>query len=285
LPILKYAELILALCKQYFKSIATCYISEKGNIAQLKQMREALEQLDYSNIIFRGKVHLQKEPFQYNTNQEYEFDAEAYSMLFVQKEKVQIVKRLKKELEKLIELNKLDPQTLHAIREDFLQVAYSFLASNLLQAHRLFSDEHSQRLLHQSESSVFHFMKWAYALTDKTIEAVKASVQSESVIEKAKRYIIENYKTNLSREDVAASVYLTPDYLAKTFKSKTGLSIKEFLNEYRIKAAQRMLLESDESISYIAMETGFDNISYFSTVFKKITGETPNLYRSKYRSL
>ncbi|MFC4302143.1 helix-turn-helix domain-containing protein [Cohnella boryungensis] len=278
-------ERLIALCAQYLKCTITCYISETVAISELSRTREQLELLDASNIIFRGKVHFQKDPFHYDTTDRYALDMDRFALLFVQKEKIQIVNGLKKELERLTEQNKLDPATLHSIREDFLQVVYSMLLRNHIQAHRLFADETILQLAQQADSSVFDFMKWAQAITDKTIDSIREALKSEGVVDKAKRFIHEHYKQELSREDVAAHVYLTADYLAKVFKAETGLAIKEYLNECRINAAKQLLLESKSSISEIALETGFDTLSYFSTVFKKMTGETPNAYRSKHKPL
>ncbi|WP_235439915.1 helix-turn-helix transcriptional regulator [Paenibacillus sp. DMB20] len=278
-------ERLIRLCKRYLKCVATCYISEEMPISKLAHAKTELENLDENNIIFRGTIHFQNDEFKYDTNERYALDIELFTMLFVQREKVQIVNRLKKELETLAGQNKLDPKTLHSIREDFLQVVYALLARNNIQAHRLFADDVAEQLFQKSENSVFDFMKWAHLITEKTMETIDEARQSEGVVERAKRFIHENYNRDLSREDVAASVYLTPDYLAKTFKTETGSTIKEYLNEYRIKMAKQMLIESAASISLIAMETGFENISYFSTVFKKLTGETPNAYRTKISSV
>lgn len=277
-------ELLIRSCRQLLKCTATCYIGERAAITGLAQARIQLEQLDASNIIFRGSIHFQRNPFQYDISERYMLEVERFTMHFVQKEKVQIVNGLKKELETLARQNKLDPATLHAVREDFLQVVYSYLTDNHIQAHRLFADDTAQQLQRNAEKSVFDFMKWAHFVTDITIESAKGAFQSEGIVEKAKRFIHASYKQEISREDVAASVYLTADYLSKAFKNETGLTIKEYLNEYRIKAAKRMLLESTASIGFIAVETGFDTISYFSTVFKKLTGDTPNGYRSKHKS-
>ncbi|OKP95213.1 helix-turn-helix domain-containing protein [Paenibacillus sp. P46E] len=278
------AENIILMCRQYLKCTATCYFSEKTAVSGLSQVKTELEQLDESNIIFRGKVHLPNEPFHYDITDRFTLDMELFTLLFVQKEKVQIVNRLKKELELLTSLNKLDSTTLHSIREDFLQVVYSLLSRQHIQAHRLFADDVTQSLAQKADSSVFDFMKWAQALTDKTVDSIKEVLQSEGVVERAKRFIQENYRQDLSREDVAASVYLTADYLAKVFKNETGQTVKEYLNDFRIRTAKQMLIESTASIGEIAMDAGFDTISYFSTVFKKLTGETPIAYRSKHKT-
>jgi two-component system response regulator YesN len=161
-------------------------------------------------------------------------------------------------------------------------VIYAILAKKNVQAHQLFTDQLAQQLYVKSEHSIFDFMKWAHLVTERTVETIKESQRSEGIVDKAMRYIHDNYTKDLNREEVAASVFLTPDYLAKVFKQETGLTMKEYLNDYRIKAAKLMLIESRLSIGQIAMETGYETISYFSTVFKKLTGETPNAYRSRH---
>ncbi|WP_339158282.1 helix-turn-helix domain-containing protein [Paenibacillus sp. FSL W8-0186] len=277
------AERLNRLCRQYFKCHVTCYISEERSIEELAQAKAELENMDISNLIFRGGIHYERDHFNYNTSERYTLNTRHYAALFVQKEQIQIVNQLKKELEQLTAHNKLDPATLHSIREDFLQVVYSFLAGNQIQAHKLFSDDVAQRLYQRSDGSIFDFMKWAHMITEISIETTKETLRSEGVVERAKRFIHQNFNLDISREDVAACVFLTPDYLAKVFKQETGLTIKEYLNEYRIEQAKRLLIESTASISVIASNTGFDNISYFSTLFKKLTGETPNAYRANHK--
>ncbi len=277
------AEHFISVCGQYLQCKATCYMGEETDMTGLSRSKAELEQLDNSNIIFRGKVQLQHVPFSYDTSERYALNFDDFAMLFLQKEKLRIVNRLKKELAYLAGQNRLDQLTLHSIREDFLQVVYSFLSRHHIQAHRLFADQVSQQLAHHADSSVIDFMKWAHAVTEKSIGYVDELLQSQSAVEKAKRFIHENFHLDLNRDDVAASVYLTADYLAKTFKLETGQSIKDYLNDCRIKAAKHLLVGSTESISAIALQTGFDNLSYFSTLFKKATGETPNAYRQKFK--
>lgn len=276
-------EQLILKSSQYLKCVVTNYISETVSIPDLSVAREQLEKFDVSNIIFRGKVHWSQEPLAYNTAEKFEMDTKHFEMLFVQKEQIQIVNALKKLLETLTEQNMLDSATLHSVREDFMQVVYTFLARNHVQAHQLFASEAIQELAQKAESSVIDFMKWAQIVTTRTISFVKEILESEGVVERAKRFIQDNYNEELSTESVAAHVYLTTGYLSKMFKNKTGLSIREYTNQCRIDSAKRMLLENSANIGEIAMETGFESISYFSTVFKKLTGETPISYRNRHK--
>ncbi|MNI73746.1 HTH-type transcriptional regulator YesS [compost metagenome] len=124
-------------------------------------------------------------------------------------------------------------------------------------------------------------MKWVHFISTRTLDYAEEVKKSESIIDKAKQFIFEHYMDDISRNDVAASVFLTPEYFAKLFKAETGIVIKDFINNCRIERAKDLLINSDTSISMIASQVGFDSISYFSTVFKKLTGVSPQVFRKE----
>ncbi len=79
--------------------------------------------------------------------------------------------------------------------------------------------------------------------------------------------------------DVASEIGVSPSHFMKYFKNTMGTSFIDYLNEYRLSMASRLLLSSDVSILDIANEAGFDNLSYFNRLFKKRFGITPSNYR------
>lgn len=273
---------LIQVCDDYLQYKATCYVSEKTSIEHIARTREELEEQDRNNILSRGKVVFQKDRLERITKEQgeqYALDTGLFNKLLMEGEKVQIVNTLKKELETLAAEKRLDSSTLHSIRQDFMQIIYAALYKCEIQAHKLFSDDSSQKLFQSSENTVFDMMKWAAFITNRTVDYMKEVQKSESVVGKAKRFILQNYTRNISREDIALNVFLTPDYLSKIFKAETGIYIKDYINEIRIEKAKELLIHSNSSISDIACETGFENFSYFSTVFKKATGESPYTFR------
>ena len=80
---------------------------------------------------------------------------------------------------------------------------------------------------------------------------------------------------DIDRNNVAAVAYITPNYLSKRFRAEMGMSLREYINHLRIEEAKRLLLSTNATISEVASAVGYDNISYFSTVFKKICGMSP----------
>ena len=94
------------------------------------------------------------------------------------------------------------------------------------------------------------------------------------------RYIEENFRENIDRNDVAAVTFVTPNYLSKLFKNKMNMNLREYINQLRIEEAKRLLISTSMSISEIASNVGYYNISYFSTVFHKLVGVSPFDWRN-----
>ena len=67
------------------------------------------------------------------------------------------------------------------------------------------------------------------------------------------------------------------------YKKKTGIALKDAINDYRIQQARYLLTHSDKQVGEVAADVGFGNLSYFSTLFKKSTGMTPVEYRKQAR--
>ena len=81
--------------------------------------------------------------------------------------------------------------------------------------------------------------------------------------------------------DISAEVGLSQSHFMKYFKNTMGTSFIEYLNEYRLTMASRLLISSESSILAIAEEVGYENLSYFNRTFKKRFGMTPRDYRKQ----
>ncbi len=113
----------------------------------------------------------------------------------------------------------------------------------------------------------------------KSSEYIQNIDMADTLMQEAARYIRINYMKDLSLEAVAAHVNISPTYFSKKFKSSTGFGYKEYLIYVRIQEASDMLLETNESISEIALKCGFNDSDYFGNAFKKTKGLSPSKYR------
>lgn len=95
------------------------------------------------------------------------------------------------------------------------------------------------------------------------------------------RYIEKNYKNEISIEDLINLVPLSRRSFEVKFKSETGISIYQFMINYRVEKFANLLITSDRSLFDIALECGFNDSKNISRVFKKIKGVSPHEYRKK----
>lgn len=94
-------------------------------------------------------------------------------------------------------------------------------------------------------------------------------------------YIRDHFMEPIALEDISAQVFMTPQSFCRFFKKSTQKTFTNFLNEYRINHATKLLSETDVDIKTICYESGFNNLSNFFRNFKKITQLTPNAYRDE----
>ncbi|MDE5769350.1 MAG: AraC family transcriptional regulator [Oscillospiraceae bacterium] len=102
-------------------------------------------------------------------------------------------------------------------------------------------------------------------------------------IRKCIEYIHENLNYSLSIKTLAKLVGLNPSYLSRLFKHETGVSIKQYVINERMRHAEDLLKHSDLSYLEISVALGFSSQSAFIAMFKKITGKTPKHYRQEYQ--
>jgi len=95
------------------------------------------------------------------------------------------------------------------------------------------------------------------------------------------KYIHANYNETPDVNKVAASVHLSTAAFCRYFKKQTKMTFTEFVNQYRITQAKTLLLQ-DISISEACYEVGFESLSYFNKLFKKIAGENPSVFKKRY---
>lgn len=102
----------------------------------------------------------------------------------------------------------------------------------------------------------------------------KRIVQLKTALE----FMESSYNTQLSLEDMSESVNMSPKYFCRFFQEMTHRTPIDYLNYYRIERACYQLLTTDQSITEVAYNSGFNDLSYFIKTFKKYKGTTPKKY-------
>ncbi len=97
---------------------------------------------------------------------------------------------------------------------------------------------------------------------------------------RAREFIAANSGEDLSLTAVAQAVHMSTFYFCKQFKKATGLCFTSYLGRVRIERAKQMLLDPHVRISEVAFECGFQSLTHFNRVFRKLVGESPSTYRT-----
>lgn len=121
---------------------------------------------------------------------------------------------------------------------------------------------------------------FAYCKLEYIIKAVRTNrrTRKSDTIKEAISYIENKYVEDITLEDVAAYVGITPQHFSKVFKEETGYNYIEWVSKLRIDLAKRYLSAGEKNIREICYMVGYRDPNYFSRIFKKIVGKTPTEY-------
>ena len=145
------------------------------------------------------------------------------------------------------------------------------------------------------EEAYFHSMVLSHAQFDALVRLVSIFAQHLSMVSnqvivqennaeppniaRAKQFIHEHQANDLSLGEVAHAVNTSTFYFCKMFKKATGLNFTDYLSRVRIEKAKNLLLNPNLRVSEIAYEVGFQSLTHFNRVFRKMVGQSPTEYR------
>ena len=127
-----------------------------------------------------------------------------------------------------------------------------------------------EELTYWLSSIMARFTDCVFNLTD---------VKHVDVIYRAVDYIKRNYMNKITLEEIASNVYLSPSYFSKIFKEEMKTNFNFYLNHIRIEMSKKLLVDDSIVLVDISNLVGYEDQSYFSKVFKKLTGISPGKYR------
>lgn len=125
------------------------------------------------------------------------------------------------------------------------------------------------------------------------IGALRSGVEDQTALDegpgnflasKAVKYIMEHFAEKISLEQVANHLFVSTWYLCKVLKKATNKNFIDIVNGARIESAKKLLADTYKKVYEISESVGFSEIAYFSRLFKKTTGMTPNEYRNRVAS-
>lgn len=123
-----------------------------------------------------------------------------------------------------------------------------------------------------------------FMLLHEEIPKSQFNKKEEERLKRIYAFIDQNFNRKIELVEIANLCNHSSAAFCRYFKKMTKLSFIEFLNNYRINQAKRMLM-NHQNVSETCFDSGFDSLSYFNRTFKKVTGENPSEFRKKYSKL
>lgn len=115
----------------------------------------------------------------------------------------------------------------------------------------------------------------------RTLLQPATSSRHTEIVESAQRYIHEHITEVIRLDEIANEVYVSPNYLSSVYKKVTGKSLIEYIHQEKVAYAKTLMEQSPSSVADVARQLGFENVYYFSKIFKKETGFPPSHYQRR----
>ena len=127
---------------------------------------------------------------------------------------------------------------------------------------------------------VLELMRLLFAKLSEDRRNDDAFIKNREVRKLILTYIEENYMEKISLYDIAQIAHMSEKYFSRFFKDNFGMTFVEYVNRVRLEKAAVLLKNTDDSVTEVAMQVGYANISYFIRSFKKAFGVSPHKFRS-----
>lgn len=259
----------------------TCCICQPCTMDGFYEAYHAAGDLLSRNIVYYGEAFYEEQAVEMEQRSTQILQLTQMESYLESGDKKTFLDFLKKVMNTRLRQKCLNREMLKQISGEIQQAVYAHLAKQGIQVSQLLGDEMSLRIQEKADQSVTDMLRWVNYLLDHVFAYEEEIRKSQTIIDKINLYIQEHYREEIGRNEIGAFFYLAPEYLAKMYKRKTGRNLKDYINEYRLEKAKELLSDEGVRVGDVAAEVGFCNFSYFSTLFKKYTGVTPNEFRRK----
>lgn len=125
------------------------------------------------------------------------------------------------------------------------------------------------------------FLKWIFIVARHVIALQEGMEGRDIVLSQIVQFIQSHYYENLTNEELGEIFHFHPNYLNQMMLIHTGMTIHQYVIQLRIKRALNLILNTDKSICDISLEVGYEDIHYFSRLFKRKTGYTPSIIKDR----
>lgn len=260
---------------RYFELKTACYFSSGTVLSQLPEQLRRLRHSVQNNVAQNAGVF----PLGQDTGRPQVSSAEHELGDITAANPKLVFGDVRKHLNQLENL--LDAEGLKRFYHDFMQALSSLADGNGLTLSDLFDKPDLTELSLNAYRSVEE-MRRLIDYADGFFEAHLTSTSDrKKQIDKIIQYVRSHISEDIRRSDISQAVYLSPNYISRLWRSEMKLSLKEYILKEKMNLARSLLETTKLPISVIAVKVGYTNFSYFSQVYKRVTGNSPAAERVK----
>ncbi|WP_426449030.1 response regulator transcription factor [Paenibacillus sp. S-38] len=182
------------------------------------------------------------------------------------------------------ELPSIDVEQLELWRHEYNAFKNRWLSELLGEpAPQSASGERSPFIVPLDEQGALSLDQWEQQLAADLIELSRQLLtqqhQDSNVIFEISKYIQSHYHQDITLQEIASHFFLSREYISRKFKQEFGVNLSDYVSGIRIDKAKLLLLNPHLRVSQVAEMVGYEDEKYFSKVFKKMVGSSPNEYR------
>jgi two-component system response regulator YesN len=278
--ILEKCQVLLSHYQRYLGSQFVCYSGEWVSIEELRSEVNLLIEIDILNIAYFNEI-ISRDNQLLSDDEPEVFDFQHWNDLLRSGNTGKIYQEAMRYLDQITDRRQMSAQIMQRFFQDFTQIIYIYFSQLGVSTIQL------NRAANISEESPLTINKYKIRLKQ-ILELVEQQSEmitnSKTLVNQVKEYIQQNLNNGLTCEEISDHFFLHSDHLTRVLKKETGHSLSDIIVREKIAAASELLSRSSISISQIANQVGYTNVSHFIRMFKRITGESPSVYRKNIKN-
>lgn len=274
-------KVLIQRCREELNAEILCYISEPAFCERISDI--------YDNLLAYSKDDvLKQQQIIHVKNRKKEEISEiiipkTWEDILYMSDPDKLVKKVREFLVSLAHQNQLNEQNFRIFQQDMLQLFFSYMEKKEMSAHELYDNNRIYKLYKAAILSIDGMCQWVQTCAEYIIfrNDQGSEYPNGKIVSAVKEFISDHLKEKITVGQIAETVHLSPDYMSKIFKKETGITPKEYLVQKRMKKAKHLLRTRGNTVSDVAAETGYDNLSYFIRQFQRYYGVTPKQYKKQ----
>lgn len=274
-------NLLIQGCREELGAEIICYISEQVFCEKIAEVYRSL--LSYSKDDVLKQQQIVRVKNRKKEGNEEIIIPKFWGDILYAANSLALVHEVRTFLVPLAEKGLLSEQNFRIFQQDMLQLFFGYMEKKELSAHELYDNTEIYKLYKAAIYSIDGMCQWVQSCVEYITKGIYGQRErlGERIASAVKEYITEHLQEDISVSQIASVIHLSPDYMTKVFKKETGMTIKEYMIKKRMKLAKEQLRNTEKTVSDVAIEVGYDNLSYFVRLFRNYYGVTPKQYQKQ----